>query len=68
MDGQQVVKVGGHGFAGADLEDDADVDRYKVAFAELCAIALSEEASRMLIERVLGELKPCRKEQDDRLA
>jgi hypothetical protein len=39
------------------LEGDADVERYKVAFAELCAAALSEADSRRLIERVLGELE-----------
>jgi hypothetical protein len=51
------------------LEDDADVERYRVAFAELCAVSLPETDSRTLIERVLGELEAVRKkEQDDRLA
>jgi transcriptional regulator with XRE-family HTH domain len=39
------------------LADDADVDRYRVAFAELCAVALFEADSRRLIERVLDELE-----------
>jgi transcriptional regulator with XRE-family HTH domain len=39
------------------LEHDADVERYRVAFAELCALALSEADSRTMIERVLGELE-----------
>ncbi len=51
------------------LEDNADVERYRVAFAELCALALSAADSRRLIERVLGELEAVpEEEQDDRLA
>jgi transcriptional regulator with XRE-family HTH domain len=39
------------------LEGDADVERYKVAFAELYEFALSEADSRTRIEQVLGELE-----------
>jgi transcriptional regulator with XRE-family HTH domain len=39
------------------LQDDADVERYRVAFAESCAVALSEADSRTLIEQVLDELE-----------
>ncbi|SRR6266545_1154503 len=39
------------------LEDDADVERYKVAFAELCEVALSEAESRTLIQQVLDDLE-----------
>jgi hypothetical protein len=39
------------------LADDADVERYRVAFAELCGVALAESDSRTLIERVLDELE-----------
>jgi transcriptional regulator with XRE-family HTH domain len=44
------------------LEDDADVEHCNVIFAELCAVALSEEASRTQIERVLDELEAVAKD------
>jgi transcriptional regulator with XRE-family HTH domain len=39
------------------LEADADVERYRVAFTELRKVALSEEQSRALIQRVLDDLE-----------
>jgi hypothetical protein len=51
------------------LEDDTDVERYNLVFAELCATALSEPETRTMIERILHDLDVGReKEQNDRLA
>jgi hypothetical protein len=40
------------------LEEDAAVERYTVAFAELCTVALSARDSRAKIEQCLHKLEP----------